>query len=109
MFALFLLSLAGIPGTAGFIGKLAVFRAAMDAGQTVLVVVAVVSSVIAAFFYIRVIVTMFMEDEPEELVDTPLETTTGISAGLALASAAVIVLGVLPGLEIGRASCRERV
>src|SRR3712207_7711132 len=48
MLGLFLLSLAGIPGTAGFIAKLAVFRAAMDAGQTVLVVIAVVSSVIAA-------------------------------------------------------------
>ena len=100
MFGLFLLSLAGIPGTAGFIAKLAVFRAAIEAGQTTLVVVAVVSSVIAAFFYIRVIVTMFMEDEPADASDEPLETTTGMTAGLAASAAVVIVLGILPGLLI---------
>jgi NADH-quinone oxidoreductase subunit N len=101
MLGLFLLSLAGIPGTAGFIGKLAVFRAAVEAGQTPLVVVAVVSSVIAAFFYIRVIVTMFMEEEPDEVADRgELLTTTGMSAGLALAAAAVVVLGVIPGVLI---------
>ena len=97
MLGLFLLSLAGIPVTAGFIGKLAVFRAAMEAGQTVLVVVAVLSSVIAAFFYIRVIVTMFMEDEPEELADQPLQTTTGLSVGLSLSAALIVVLGIVPG------------
>ncbi len=101
MFGLFLLSLAGIPGTAGFIAKLGVFRAAVDAGQTALVVIAVVSSVIAAFFYIRVIVTMFMEEEPAEAATQPeLETTTGLSAGLVLSAAIVVVLGVLPGLLI---------
>lgn len=101
MLALFLLSLAGIPGTAGFIAKLGVFRAAMQAGQETLVVIAVLSSVIAAFFYIRVIVLMFMEEEPAEIAAGPeLETTTGISAGLALSAAAIVVLGVLPGLLI---------
>ena len=104
MLGLFLLSLAGIPGTAGFVGKLAVFRAAMEAGQTVLVVVAVLSSVIAAFFYIRVIVTMFMEDEPSELAEQPLLTTTGLSVGLALSAALVVVLGIVPGplIDIAR-------
>ena len=101
MLGLFLLSLAGIPGTAGFIGKLAVFRAAVAAGQTPLVVVAVVSSVIAAFFYIRVIVAMFMEEEPEEVASGgELVATTGMSAGLALAAAAVVVLGIIPGVLI---------
>ena len=105
MLGLFLLSLAGIPGTAGFIAKLAVFRAAMEAGQTVLVVVAVVSSVIAAFFYIRVIVLMFMEDKTaeEEAAQTPLTTTTGLSAGLALTAALIVVLGIVPGALIGLA------
>ena len=101
MLALFLLSLAGIPGTAGFIGKLAVFRAAVEAGQTPLVVVAVVSSVIAAFFYIRVIVAMFMEEETDEVAaGGELVATTGMSAGLALAAAAIVVLGVIPGVLI---------
>jgi NADH-quinone oxidoreductase subunit N len=101
MLGLFLLSLAGIPGTAGFVAKLAVFRAAVEAGQIVLVVVAVLSSVIAAFFYIRVIVTMFMEDEPEDAETQPaLVTTTGLSAGLALSAALVVVLGIVPGALI---------
>lgn len=101
MLGLFLLSLAGIPGTAGFIGKLGVFRAAVQAGQTPLVVIAIVSSVIAAFFYIRVIVTMFMEDEPVEDAARPdLVTTTGLSAGLALTASAVVVLGIIPGAVI---------
>ncbi len=98
LFALFLLSLAGIPGTAGFIAKFAVFRAAIEADQVGLVVVAVVSSVIAAFFYIRVIVAMFMEEaQGTEAAAAPLESTTGTSFGLAVAAAAIVAFGVLPG------------
>lgn len=96
MFALFLLSLAGLPGTAGFMAKLGVVRAAVDSGHIALPVVLVVSSVIAAFFYIRVIVAMFMDDEPAELADVPIPESTGSAAGLSAAAAAVIVLGVLP-------------
>lgn len=96
MFALFLLSLAGIPGTAGFMAKLGVFRAGVEGGQSLLVVIAVLSSMIAAFFYIRVIRAMFMEDEPDELAEVPLDTTAGASTGLAVAAAVVVVLGVLP-------------
>lgn len=96
MFALFLLSLAGIPGTAGFMAKFAVVRAAVEAGNIGLPVVLVVSSVIAAFFYIRVIVAMFMDDEPAELADVPVPASTGAAAGLSATAAAVIVLGILP-------------
>lgn len=104
MFGLFLLSLAGIPPTAGFAAKFAVFRAGVEAGQVVLVVLAVVSSLIAAFFYIRVIVAMFMEDEPEEVAAGPaLAPTTGVSAGLAAAATAVVVLGVRPDMLVSLA------
>ncbi len=65
VFSIFLLSFAGIPLTSGFIGKWAVFVAAWNGGQEWLVAVAVVISVVAAFFYIRVIVMMFFS-EPEE-------------------------------------------
>ena len=64
VFALFMLSFAGIPLTSGFIGKWAVFAAAWSGGQQWLVVVAVVISVVAAFFYIRVIVLMFFSSRP---------------------------------------------
>jgi NADH-quinone oxidoreductase subunit N len=101
MLGLFLFSLAGIPGTAGFMAKLAVFRAGLEAGQVFLVVVAVISSVIAAFFYIRVTVAMIMDDEPADLASQPpAALTLGAQTGLALTAAAVIVLGVLPGTVV---------
>src|SRR5208282_2345328 len=62
IFALFLLAFAGIPLTSGFTGKFAVFQAAIAAGETPLVIVGVLSSAIAAFFYVRVIVLMFFSD-----------------------------------------------
>ena len=96
IFGLFLLSMAGVPGTAGFIGKLAVFRAGIEANHVALVIVAVVSSMIAAFFYIRVIVAMFMEDEPAELATVDVPPSTGAAVCLAVAAAAVVVLGLVP-------------
>jgi NADH-quinone oxidoreductase subunit N len=95
LLALFLLSLAGLPPTAGFIAKVLVFQAAVDAGLEGLVIVAVLASVVAAFFYIRVIVLSYMEEPEEELV-----LPTGPAPGFALAvtAAVTLVLGVLPGL-----------
>jgi NADH-quinone oxidoreductase subunit N len=101
MLGLFLFSLAGIPGTAGFMAKLAVFRAGLEAGQVFLVVVAVISSVIAAFFYLRVTVAMIMDDEPADLASQPpAAMTLGAQTGLALTGAAIVVLGVLPGIVV---------
>ena len=101
MLGLFLFSLAGIPGTAGFMAKLAVFRAGLEAGQVVLVVVAVISSVIAAFFYLRVTVAMIMDDEPAEFAsEPPAALTLGTRTGLALTGAVVVLLGVLPGVVV---------
>jgi NADH-quinone oxidoreductase subunit N len=62
---LFLLSLAGVPLTAGFVGKLVVFGAAVEAGYAWLVVVGVVASAIAAFFYLRVMASMYMQEGDE--------------------------------------------
>ena len=59
---MFLLAFAGIPLTSGFAGKFAVFKAAAEGGAGALVVVGVISSAIAAFFYIRVIVLMFFSE-----------------------------------------------
>ena len=101
LLAVFLLSLAGLPPTAGFIAKVLVFQAAVDAGLAGLVVVAVLASVVAAFFYIRVIVTSYMED-PEPGQDGDTGRRAG-APGWALAAAAVITLvfGVFPGLLLG--------
>ncbi|MBJ7906209.1 NADH-quinone oxidoreductase subunit NuoN [Streptomyces sp. DSM 110735] len=95
VFAVFLLAFAGIPLTSGFAGKFAVFRAAAEGGAAPLVVIGVLSSAIAAFFYIRVIVLMFFSapkpDGPTVAVPSPL-TTMAIAIGVAV----TVVLGVAP-------------
>jgi NADH-quinone oxidoreductase subunit N len=96
IFALFLLSFAGIPLTSGFIGKFAVFEAAVRGGATPLVVVGVVMSAVAAFFYVRVIVLMFFtEPAPDGASVTVPSVLT--SASIAVAVTATVLLGVLPG------------
>ncbi|WP_425423839.1 NADH-quinone oxidoreductase subunit NuoN [Streptomyces catenulae] len=95
VFAVFLLAFAGIPLTSGFAGKFAVFKAAAQSGAGWLVVIGVLSSAIAAFFYIRVIVLMFFNepkaDGPSVAVPSPL-TTTAIALGVVV----TLVLGLAP-------------
>ncbi|WP_234317625.1 NADH-quinone oxidoreductase subunit NuoN [Streptomyces rimosus] len=95
VFAVFLLAFAGIPLTSGFAGKFAVFKAAAESGAGWLVVIGVISSAIAAFFYIRVIVLMFFDepkaDGPTVAVPSPL-TMTAIGVGVAV----TLVLGLAP-------------
>ena len=105
--ALLLLSLAGLPPTAGFIAKVAVFSAAIQVGYWPLALVAVIASVVAAFFYIRVIVLMYMQDPPgEKLVEEALggrEIQLGPIGGLGVGIPAGLTLlfGVFPGLLFG--------
>jgi NADH-quinone oxidoreductase subunit N len=101
VFGLFLLSFAGIPLTSGFIGKWAVFAAAWTGGARWLVAVAVVISVVAAFFYIRVVVLMFFTDpEParsggsDTRVARP-QAVTLLAVGVGVV--ATVALGVFPG------------
>jgi len=96
VFAFFLLAMAGIPLTSGFTGKWAVFASAVSGGAWPLVVVAVVLSAVAAFFYVRVIVLMFFSDPVGEgpVVTMPsLLTTIVIAVGFAV----TVVLGIFPG------------
>jgi NADH-quinone oxidoreductase subunit N len=92
----FLLAMAGIPLTSGFTGKWAVFTSAAQGGAWPLVVVAVLLSAVAAFFYVRVIVLMYFSDPVGEgpTVAVPsLQTTIVIAVGFAI----TLALGVLPG------------
>jgi NADH-quinone oxidoreductase subunit N len=98
LLTLFLLSLAGIPPTAGFIAKVSVFNAAVSAGHWPLVLIAVLTSVVAAFFYIRVIVLMYFSDPEDDVVP---ELAAAPTAAIAFPAAATLVLGVLPGLVFG--------
>ena len=95
IFAVFLLAFAGIPLTSGFSGKFAVFSAAAEGGAGALVIIGVLSSAVAAFFYVRVIVLMFFSepraDGPTVTVPSPL-TMSVIGVGVVV----TVVLGVAP-------------
>ncbi|TQN33099.1 NADH dehydrogenase subunit N [Haloactinospora alba] len=92
---LFLLAFAGIPLTSGFIGKFAVFEAAMAAGAAPLVIVGVLSSAVTAFFYVRIIVLMFFA-EPAEGGPTVLRAGVATGSAIVAGVAATIALGVFP-------------
>jgi len=94
---IFLLSFAGIPLTAGFIGKFVAFRAAIEAGAWPLVLVAVLASGAAAFFYVRLAVLMFFTEAPTDTLPHVAVQPTTLGRVVAISMAiAVIVLGVLP-------------
>ncbi|MDF1487048.1 NADH-quinone oxidoreductase subunit NuoN [Tessaracoccus caeni] len=94
---LFLLSLAGIPPTAGFIGKLTVFQAAAAGGFGWLVFAAVVCSVVAAFFYLKVVVVMWFREPDPELAATVAVPSLWTWTLVIVGAAATLVLGLVPG------------
>ncbi|HEX2916424.1 MAG TPA: NADH-quinone oxidoreductase subunit N [Chloroflexia bacterium] len=95
--AVCLLSLTGIPPTGGFLGKFYVFRAAIDNGYTWLAVVGVLNSAVSAYFYLRVIYTMYFYPVSDETRERLQPTKAGfIAAGLAIICVAILVLGIIP-------------
>jgi len=95
IFSLFLLALAGIPLTSGFTSKFAVFSAAGAAGATPLVIIAVLASAIAGFFYMRVIVLMFFTD-PSDATASVVVPSGYTKVVVAVAAVLTVLLGVLP-------------
>ncbi|CAN5250541.1 NADH-quinone oxidoreductase subunit N [soil metagenome] len=93
-FAIFLISLTGIPPTGGFIAKVFVIQPVLDAGLVWLAVVIALNAVLAAFYYLRVVVHMYMHDEAAKVV--PLAPARLLSVSLGLSAAAVLVGGILP-------------
>jgi NADH-quinone oxidoreductase subunit N len=91
---LFLLSLTGIPPTAGFWAKFVVIGSAVRAGYTELAVLAVACSVVSAFIYMRVVVLMYMR-EPQ--APAPARFPVAVSAVLALAALVTLIGGIAPG------------
>ncbi|MFQ6016524.1 MAG: NADH-quinone oxidoreductase subunit N [Anaerolineae bacterium] len=90
----FLLSLAGIPPTVGFVGKLFIFSAAIRANLLWLAVIGVLNSVISVYVYVRVIVAMFMKEPEEVLPPVPLSFPSGLA--LAIAFTGTLIFGVFP-------------
>ena len=102
-FAFLLLSFAGIPLTAGFVGKFAIFSAAHKSGNISLVVVGVLASAIAAFFYIRVIIMIFFTDPVNNSVSViipSIKSKVSIVASMIIS----IALGIAPSLVLTTAS-----
>ena len=92
---IFLLSLTGIPPTAGFVAKFVVIMSAVRAGFVVLAVLAVACSVVTAFIYMRVAVLMYMK-EPQE--KAPSRFPVAVSAALAVAALVTVIGGISPGI-----------
>lgn len=93
----FMVSLAGIPPTAGFIGKFYVFMAAVEAGLTWLAVVAVIFAAVSAYYYMRVVMVMYMREPEPTTADAPrLLPSPALSIVLACAAAGVIIFGLFP-------------
>jgi NADH-quinone oxidoreductase subunit N len=85
--AIFMFSLAGIPPLAGFFAKIYVFFAAMDAGLWALAIIGVLSSVVAAYYYLRIIKIMYFDE-----VTQPLDRYIGRDVGAVMLGASVVVL-----------------
>ena len=102
---LFMLSLGGIPPTAGFMGKFWLFNAAIDSGYYGLAVIGVLNSAISLYYYIRVVVFMYLK---KETIGSEPSSSPALTLTLAVAIAATLVLGVYPRLlfDVAEASAR---
>ncbi|MHB8420015.1 MAG: NADH-quinone oxidoreductase subunit N [Myxococcales bacterium] len=100
--ALLMLSLAGIPPSAGFVGKLLVFRAAVDAGLVPLAVVGMLASVVGLYYYLRVVVVMYMQPAPAGQI--PGAAGWPVDLALAATSLAVLLVGLGPGPLVAAAT-----
>jgi NADH-quinone oxidoreductase subunit N len=95
LYVVFFLSLAGIPPTAGFVGKLVIFRAAIESGFVVLAIIGVATSAIAAYYYFMVIKAMFMEQPAGQ---PALSTSRPLAFGLLVMVGATFLLGLFPNV-----------
>jgi len=102
---LFMLSLGGIPPTAGFMGKFWLFSSAIDAGYYWLAVIGVLNSAVSLYYYVRVVVFMYLK---KETIGSEPKATPALAVTLAIAVAATLILGVYPRLlfEVAEASAR---
>jgi NADH-quinone oxidoreductase subunit N len=100
---IFLLSLAGFPFTAGFIGKVFIVRAAVERGLLLLAVVLVMASLISYFYYLRVAWYMWFRDPVEGRTSRPAALAPAMTVALVAAALGTVLLGVFPGVLLGLA------
>jgi NADH-quinone oxidoreductase subunit N len=95
LLTLFLISLAGVPISAGFVGKFYLFAAAISGGYVVLAIVGMIMSVVSAYYYLRVVVAMYMRDTLGDEAWAPVSPAAALALGLA--AFVILGLGVYPG------------
>jgi NADH-quinone oxidoreductase subunit N len=99
-------SLAGVPPTAGFIGKFLVFRAAVDHGLVWLAVIGVINSLVSVFYYVRVVFYLYMKPLPKRV--PKFAEPWPVRVAVALCGLGIVGLGVLPGWVVGAAEAAAR-
>ena len=97
--ALFLFSLSGIPPLAGFFGKFLIFRSILDGGLAWLAVVMVINSAVSAYYYLRIVVTMYFQQRPQEVHAS--QSSPAMQVGMVLAGAMVLAIGIFPAFFMG--------
>lgn len=102
LLSLFLLSLAGVPATAGFAGKFFIFRAAVASGLTGLALIGVLTTVVSFYYYLYVIVEMYMREGEDSFADVVIRPATG--AVILVAALLTLYLGLLPAPALDWAS-----
>jgi NADH-quinone oxidoreductase subunit N len=100
MFTVFLLSLIGVPLTGGFFGKFYIFKAALESHLVWLSVLGLLNSAVAAYYYLRILVMMYMH-EPSEAASEAEPLSPGLSAALILPALATLFLGIFPTWVLG--------
>jgi NADH-quinone oxidoreductase subunit N len=100
MLTIFLLSLIGVPLTGGFFGKFYIFRAAIESNLTWLTILGLLNSAVAAYYYLRLLVVMYMH-EPSEATTRLEPINAGLGTALILPAIGTVLLGVLPNFVLG--------
>jgi len=99
MLVIFLLSLSGFPPTAGFIGKLYLLQAAVDAGEIALAVTLVLTSLVAYYYYLRIVWVMYFQNASDE-IEVPSQPSVGFRITTAVLSVLLLLVGLVPGKAI---------
>lgn len=99
LLTVFILSLIGVPLTGGFFGKFYIFRAALESNLVWLAVLGLLNSAVAAYYYLRLLVVMYMHD-PSEATEALEPLTPGLRVALVLPAIGTFILGILPGFVL---------
>jgi NADH-quinone oxidoreductase subunit N len=99
MFSIFLLSFIGVPLTGGFFAKFYVFKAALDANLSWLTVLGLLNSAVAAFYYLRLLVVMYMQEPGDSTKDLP-PLAPGTKAAIWICAALTLLLGIFPSVVL---------